>query len=1167
MKIEDNPNQMTMGNESMPEPNAINSMAGSDAPIIEEVSVSEEDQRTRQEKQEKIFSELVPFLVKKELEKANPITRVGTGLALAGPMMGERLFNFGADVINHTSRVFGGEDLVEQMDRISKFAPEDTLSTFTREGAMFMVGYSQTLKAINAVASPKGKFMVKGTEMMAGYMSELALQDPQQQTLLQQLIRKVPIGKEVSDYMSNPEDTNLEMRLKNSVFGLFEGEIAEGVFKALKHMKASRTQTEEFLKESVGNERGAVGGDGKPPKDARNEVTLRDDIDPLESDIPRADDTAVDDAIVDEIVYQADAPTGPVNAAEAGNGRIINLSSFDVEDDLRKFIGAIIERDPDYFARNVVTEDKLREIARKRNMTPEDLLAWEDEVGLKRGTILAAESLGLKLSQSLMKRALDYKRGAIDRKVFTEELETVRAVIRKISDMRSLAGSLLGEAGTMARMARSAKEMDFLDKLLGDDVDAIVDMAVQNDTTVAKMYDALSDFSGSLKDTLIKGRYASMLSDPSTHVRNIYGNAQNVALRPAETAVAATINLITRGKGVTFSDVYHQMGGLKEGVMDAVRIARLRMKHSNYQYQGVRQSSSKVPYFAKSPKIENNTNSILALMKTIYTAPVVGKALNEVDGMFKHINYNMTKNMEIHREAKKFIEQNPEATAKQVNDFIADLKVHTPEKIKAKSMADAEYHTLTNEVTEPLLRDIAEFGQSPLGRMLAPFMKVNMNAYSYRMERIPGFNFLLNKTQKDWAKGTAEERQMILAKMGTMSGISLMMNAIFHGEDRITGSLNSNYAKKALAEQAQISEGAIKFGNEWVEYDKRTPIGSILSIWTDALELKDGLSESEGKFIDEFLSASVIVLAEVMGPEAFIESMGEFGEAFDKQDPQMAKNAMKYSAQLASQFAPAAGLFRALNREFGGYIDEGGVKKDYRDVSSLLNESWNRVLGIYGMSAFKTKKRNILGYPIEYKRGLGHQFDNAVGDMLAFMGPAANLKSISENQNAVIKELVRLSDVTSVGRFGDVSVRRASGGTSVMRKEDFVFSMPPRTLAKSYMKGMINKVNRMSPTEYEEFVLKVANVKHEELKDGGFKVNHKESFDGSPTLEQALLSEIKSNRYKNSSDKFKFFILSKIKNKYVRKATKQMLSDFREAEPNWYKNLQKEIKDIYREQI
>lgn len=1182
-------------------------------------------------------------------ESASIPTKLALSASAALPQMGEDLYNFTADFVNEVNDMFGGDpNLLQNTTVISDALPRDGVSEFTREGAKFLIGYAGIHKMLQGVNwLSKSKFGIKGSEAMAGFLSEMIFAGPEAESMTQSFIKLVPGGHNIIQYIEDPDDSNLERRAKAAVFGLFEGVMAEKIFHAFSALaktkkitktvgeienpepslideaipdiprvyedpndtleslnsvttdlfsagldkpeliEAGNTQYEQLLKElsevntiSPENRKkieelvdrtnemvdeadlriGSKAENAPSPRAVTEDEFVNfqemkkrgEEIKKRLSELQEASDPNLKQNVEDiPVIPREDLPPIPeadyfkaegrgeviegdfknlkqaIEEAKPGEGlnevqffdkdgnkAFLNTTKIRNTNDIRLTISKMIEQFPERYSVKRYSEADIQEMADAHLMDKEEFLKWTRDSGLQMGHIKAAMDLTNHSVEVLKEAFRKYNAGEISEEAGLEMYASAMHVVGMAADMRSMWG-VLGKEAQMAATKSKQLNLDYyasLRETYGSDFKAAAAEAGRGGFTLQSLKKSLQErHLMPVADRLVQARYAWLLSNPATHLRNLYGGMQTTLIRPGETFLAATINAVQRNpRGVHFGEAYHEMIGMAQGFMEASMITYKKLTGQGGegvlapQFLGVDPNHSKLPQFLQEAAPEPSTvfgKGIKFFDEQLFQGQFVGKLLVAEDNFMKHINARMTLNREAYRKGK--IAMDNGMSPEQAQNIIK-LELSNPsDATKLKMYKDAEYNTFTNEIEGPFNDWMRNTVDNPVGRIVAPFARVNINSLNYKLERIPGANLLVKNYRKQLQSADPSIRQRAWAKMAFASTTLTALGSYFHGTDSITGTMPFESKKWAMFEQTGQIPGAIKVGNEWIEYRSETPVGGILETIANIAKIRD-LSGNDEDFLNDVGTHAVMLVANTYNPEFLTETTSKIFEAMSAGDSQKMKKLLQAGTDVASQFLPYSAAWRQAQRQL---TDAGKVKRQTYDPNSHMKTFWNEILNVYAPERLAVK-RNILGDPIYHKEGLGP-------DIVSPFGVG------KEVDDPVIQELGRLSGASYIANPS----RKFKYGDRVLKidSEFITIQMPSRSVETDIV-DEFGKPTRESlrPSEYEKLVQFTAGIDPQTGKGIG----------GGNTLKEELAAVMSSKDYLESSFAVKGIQVSEIMEAY-----------------------------------
>ena len=349
----------------------------------------------------------------------------------------------------------------------------------------------------------------------------------------------------------------------------------------------------------------------------------------------------------------------------------------------------------------------------------------------------------------------------------------------------------------------------------GEMLDAIMNEAGGIDSVhdFASKYTALS--SSSARANLAENGYASvlsrgtdiwmstwingLLSNPTTHAKNIAGNTFFGGLQIPERALASVIgktrNFMFKDgeEAVSMNEVYAQAMGFLQGIREGGEIAGRAFKSNTPTdpFQKIEATRLNREPFEVDFGDSDTGKAVSGALKywgKFVTLP--GRALMAEDEFFKGIGYRMELNALATRESEKMYKSlvdsgiDPDNAARQAADFMADMLANPTDDIREAAMAVSRTVTFTREL-EPALQGIQRAAQNPLIKMFVPFIKTPTNIALEAISRTPILNFASPRFWGDWNAGGIRRDQAI-ARV-TLGGAMIYSVSAGVFEGRVTG--------------------------------------------------------------------------------------------------------------------------------------------------------------------------------------------------------------------------------------------------------------------------------------------------------------------------------------------------------------------------------------------
>lgn len=290
-----------------------------------------------------------------------------------------------------------------------------------------------------------------------------------------------------------------------------------------------------------------------------------------------------------------------------------------------------------------------------------------------------------------------------------------------------------------------------------------------------------------------------LLSNPTTHAKNIAGNTFFGGLQIPERALASVIgkarNFMFKGgeDAISTDEIYAQAMGFLQGIREGGEIAGRAFKNNTptdpfQKIEATRLNREPFEVDFGDSDTGKAVSGALSYYGKFVTLP--GRALMAEDEFFKAVGYRMELNALATRESEKMYKSligsgiDPDNAARQAADFMAEMLANPTDDIRDAAMGAARTVTFTREL-EPALQGIQRAAQNPLIKMFVPFIKTPTNIALEAISRTPGLNFASPRFWGDFNAGGIRRDQAI-ARV-TLGGAMIYSVSAGVFEGRVTG--------------------------------------------------------------------------------------------------------------------------------------------------------------------------------------------------------------------------------------------------------------------------------------------------------------------------------------------------------------------------------------------
>jgi hypothetical protein len=315
---------------------------------------------------------------------------------------------------------------------------------------------------------------------------------------------------------------------------------------------------------------------------------------------------------------------------------------------------------------------------------------------------------------------------------------------------------------------------------------------------------------------------ASLLTSPKTHMANLTGNVGMAALRQLRDvpATLADVALATvTGQRSKVLDVGGRWKALQRGAERGIEEAKMVMRGD-------------VPASDKFREIrEVNYDNAIA---NLYTKGIF-RSLDASDRVFRNLAF-----AESLDEQARVIAKNRGLKGEAADRFVNEMRAAPTVEMTADAILAADVATF--QQSSGLSRGAMKFREKvnkqipSMGDLLFPFVKTPSNIaqtiVNYTPLGVAGSQFKSNLKKVVAKTATTSQQRMVAERLGEAStGTALLALGMYlASDDKMTGFFPSDQRTRAKWEAERRMEGAMKVGNEWVQINRISPVGNLLTI-------------------------------------------------------------------------------------------------------------------------------------------------------------------------------------------------------------------------------------------------------------------------------------------------------------------------------------------------
>ena len=633
--------------------------------------------------------------------------------------------------------------------------------------------------------------------------------------------------------------------------------------------------------------------------------------------------------------------------------------------------------------RGVVSFKQTEMTADALGMTAEDLLARNKGYAFNDAEALAARRIVVSSAEELVARAEQYKLtgSKVDEFAMRKQLALHYALQSQltggIAEAARATNAMKIQAGNSKAMLRQID--DILANIPKDVPPEALAEAIASQTTPG----GLTQFAKQVRrattlDMFIEAWINGLLTGPQTHAVNALSNTLVATLQMPERAIAGIISSLRKTPNIHMGEPVAQAYGMVEGFGDVMKSINVFLREQAAKTGLVEPPPADRPQLITEQmtdlmeKVETGgTRAITAenLKNTMIGKPISGALeeggplargvdfLGEVirspggalileDKLFKTLGYRMELRARALRRA--YLEEGlkGEQAAKRMQSIINNPQVEAPD-IHLASWDAGKYQTFTRALGEVGRHIQGIASAAPMTRIIVPFIRTPANIFKFTFERTPLAVFSENIRGSIAAGGA--EADLALARVAVGSSVMGTV-AYLVQKGHITGSGPSNPAMKNIKRNTGWQPNSIKIDNTYYSYSRLEPLGSLMGIAADMVEI---MAQSDELEAEEAAAAMALAVAKNATSKTWLRGVSEVIKAYD--DPDRYGN--RYLQALLSSTIPT------------------GVGQVERTLSPEMSAVYNLVdamkAKVPGYSNKLPPRRNLWGDTIVLEGGWG----------------------------------------------------------------------------------------------------------------------------------------------------------------------------------------------------
>lgn len=403
----------------------------------------------------------------------------------------------------------------------------------------------------------------------------------------------------------------------------------------------------------------------------------------------------------------------------------------------------------------------------------------------------------------------------------------------------------------------------------------------------------------------------SILSGPKTHAVNMLtGFLRSAAVMPAERMMAGAASF----DPALFREGVDQYAGMMRGLKDSIKLTGRSLK----QGEGILDPTN-LTYEQKAALSAEKLGVPDSLLGATVNAfgnlvRLPSRMLTTEDELFKQLNYRGRVYALASKEGREM-----GLKGKDLGDYVA-TRLDTAFDANGKALDESALQyarevTYTQDLLEGTwgrsLQDMAN--RHPSMRVIVPFVRTPTNIMRDLWTHTPGINLLQKEFREEIAAG-GERRAMAASKM--MAGSALWATAL---DMAMSGQLIGGGPSDPKAKESWQLDGRVPYSfkltdengkTEYVSFNRLDPYGMFFGLATDIAEISGHLSPEE---LDDVATASVTALAKNLSSKTYLSGLVQLAGVLDSPDTKTE---------------------RALMRQAGSYIPS--IQKEFSGADNLV---------------------------------------------------------------------------------------------------------------------------------------------------------------------------------------------------------------------------------------
>ena len=337
--------------------------------------------------------------------------------------------------------------------------------------------------------------------------------------------------------------------------------------------------------------------------------------------------------------------------------------------------------------------------------------------------------------------------------------------------------------------------------------------------------------------------------------------------------------------------------------------------------------------------------------------------------------------------------------AARVSELERRVLANPPSYLKEQAQEFAAYVTFTKNVTGHTAEAISKLRQTPVGQFIVPFSRTPQNIFKFGVERSIFAPVLPSVRQA--LRATGVERELAITRMATGS-MFMSFAGVMAYNGVLTGGGPSDAGLRRTLALGGWQPYSVKIGNTWVSYNRLDPLGGLLGMAADFVEIAGELNQDQQDSLGTGMVAVVGSIYKNLGSKTFLRGIADAIDAIADPD----QNLFHAAQSALASSVPFSSLLRSIGVAIDPVLyDKHGLFDDARQL-------------IPGYSRNLPARRDLFGNKMLLPPALGQ----------ALLGPLAGVfvpfATTTDMKDPVVQRLteMRYSSNAVRAKIGDVDL-------------------------------------------------------------------------------------------------------------------------------------------------